>query len=140
MNYLLDTNVISELRKGGSRSIDPNVEQWATQTTASALYVSVITILELEMGILLMERKDYSQGKTLRTWFQDHVLPAFEGRILNIDYKIALRCAALHVPDRKPDRDGLIAATALEHGMSVVTRNVTDFAQTGVEIVNPWEP
>ena len=138
MNYLLDTNVISELRKGGSNKIDSNVKDWAKQTTSSDLFLSVITILELEMGVLLIERKDHIQGKTLRHWFQNHVLPTFKDRILDIDYNVALRCAALHVPDRRPDRDSLIAATALVHGMHVVTRNVADFSDTGVEIINPW--
>ncbi len=138
MNYLLDTNVISELRKAGSGKIDLNVERWAGQTTGSALFLSVITILELEMGVLLIERKDCIQGEILRSWFKDHVLPTFEDRILNIDHNIALRCAGLHVPDRRSDRDALIAATALEHGMYVVTRNVVDFENTGVKIINPW--
>ncbi len=138
MNYILDTNVVSELRKGGSGRINPNVERWAKQTTAATFYLSVITILELEMGVLLIERKDRIQGAVLRSWLQDHVLPAFQDRTLNIDHNIALRCAALHVPDRRSDRDALIAATALVHGMQVVTRNVSDFADTGVKIINPW--
>jgi predicted nucleic acid-binding protein len=138
MNCLIDTNVISELRKSGSSKIDPNVEKWARQTTTSALFLSVITILELELGVLLIERKDPAQGKILRRWLQNYVQPAFKDRILDIDQRVALRCAALHVPDRRSDRDALIAATALSHGMSVVTRNVSDFADTGVEIINPW--
>jgi predicted nucleic acid-binding protein len=138
MNYLLDTDVISELRKGGSSKIDPNVERWAKQTTGSALFLSVITILELEMGVLLIERKDRMQGETRRNLFQNHVLPAFNDRVLDIDHNVALRCAALHVPDRRSDRDALIAATALVHGMYVVTRNVADFKDTGVATINPW--
>ncbi len=138
MNSLLDTNVISELRKAGTSRIDPNVERWAKQTTDSDLFLSVITILELEMGILLIERRDQTQGKILRCWFQNNVIPAFNNRILNIDYQTALRCAALHVPDRRSDRDALIAATALEHGMIIVTRNTADFAGTGVKMLNPW--
>lgn len=138
MNYLLDTNVISELRKGGGSKIDPNVERWAKQTTGTTLFLSVITILELEMGVLLIERKDRIQGETLRSWFQNHVLPTFKDRVLDIDHNVALRCVALHVPDRRSDRDALIAATALVHGMHVVTRNVNDFADTGLEIINPW--
>ncbi len=138
MNYILDTNVVSELRKGGSDKINPHVERWASQATATTFYLSVITILELEMGVLLIERKDRTQGTTLRSWFQNYVLPTFKERTLNIDHNIALCCAALHVPDRRSDRDALIAATALVHGMYVVTRNVADFANTGVKIINPW--
>jgi predicted nucleic acid-binding protein len=138
MNYLLDTNVVSELRKAGSRKIDPNVEKWAKQTTGSTLFLSVITILELEMGVLIIERKDRLQGEILRNWFKNHVLPTFNDRVLDIDQNVALRCAALHVPDRRSDRDALIAATALVHGMSVVTRNVADFKDTNVATVNPW--
>ncbi len=138
MNYILDTNVLSELRKGGSGKIDLNVESWAKQRTGAAFYLSVITILELEMGVLLIERKDHIQGEILRGWLKNHVLSTFRDRILNIDHEIALRCAALHVPSRRSDRDALIAATALVHGMYVVTRNVADFTNTGVKIINPW--
>ena len=102
------------------------------------IFISVITILELELGVFLLERRDTPQGAMLRTWFNDHVLPAFSERILDIDSAVARRCAALHVPDRQSDRDALIAATALVHGMTVVTRNVSDFEPTGVEILNPW--
>jgi predicted nucleic acid-binding protein len=102
------------------------------------MFLSVITILELETGILLIERRDSKQGAMLRTWLDGHVLPAFSGRILAIDVAVAQRCATLHVPNPRADRDALIAATALVHGMTVVTRNVADFEPTGVEIFNPW--
>jgi hypothetical protein len=102
------------------------------------LFVSAITVLELETGILLIERRDPTQGAVLRTWLDSHVLPAFSGRILAIDVAVAQRCAKLHVPDPQAYRDSLIAATALVHGMTVVTRNIADFEPTGVEIFNPW--
>ena len=136
--YLLDTNVISELRKAGSNKIHLNVQQWASQIPVSDLYLSVITLLELELGILLIERRDHAQGKVLRSWFSDHVVPAFTERTLDIDTAIAQRCATLHVPDQRSDRDALIAATALVHGMTVVTRNIVDFQATGVKLLNPW--
>ncbi|WPD21038.1 MAG: type II toxin-antitoxin system VapC family toxin [Candidatus Electrothrix aestuarii] len=136
--YLLDTNVVSELRKAGTNKIDHNVQLWASQLTVPDLYLSVITLLELEMGILLLERKDSEQGAILRSWFDEYVIPAFSGRILDIDSTIALHCAALHVPDHQSDRDALIAATALVHGMTVVTRNIADFEPTGVALLNPW--
>ena len=136
--YLLDTNVISELRKAKSGKADKNVEAWANSVPAMSLYMSVITILELETGILLIERKDASQGAVLRSWLNTHVLPAFSDRILVVDTAVAQCCAKLHVPDPRSDRDAIIAATAMVHGMTVVTRNVGDFEATGVELLNPW--
>lgn len=136
--YLLDTNVVSELRKAKAGKADQNVRAWAESVSAASLFLSVVTILELETGILLVERRDPSQGAVLRAWLGGHVLPAFSGRILAVDTAVAQRCAKLHIPDPRSDRDALIAATALVHGMTVVTRNVADFAPTGVEILNPW--
>lgn len=136
--YLLDTNIISELRKAKGGKADKNVKAWAKSVPATSMFLSVITVLELETGILLIERRDSKQGAMLRTWLDGHVWPAFSGRILAIDVAVAQRCAKLHVPNPRADRDALIAATALVHGMTVVTRNVTDFGPTGVEIFNPW--
>ena len=138
MMYLLDTNVVSELRKAKTGKIDHNVQLWASQIEVTDLYLSVITLLELEMGILLLERRDHEQGAVLRSWLDEHVVPSFSGRILAVDRTIARRCAALHVPDRRSDRDAFIAATALVHGMTVVTRNIADFEPTGVRLLNPW--
>lgn len=135
--YLLDTNVVSELRK--ARKAQRSVRIWAQTHPAASLYVSVISILELEIGILLIERRDPKQGGILRAWMDRHVLPTFTGRILPIDTAVAQRCAALHVPDPRSDRDALIAATALVHGLTVVTRNTSDFQATSVEVINPWE-
>jgi toxin FitB len=138
VTYLLDTNVISELRKIRAGKAHSNVAAWADSVDASDLYLSVITLQELEIGILLIERRDASQGALFRAWLNGHVLPAFTGRILAVDTAVALRSARLHVPDLRPVRDGLIAATALVHGMTVVTRNVADFEPTGVLTLNPW--
>ncbi|MDC9606630.1 type II toxin-antitoxin system VapC family toxin [Xenorhabdus griffiniae] len=137
--YVLDTNVVSELRKIRAGKADPNVAAWAESVDASDLYVSAITIMELELGVLLIERKDTTQGAMLRAWLEQHVLPEFSGRTLPIDTAVAQRCARLHVPDKCSERDALIAATALVHGMTVVTRNVADFQSTGVTILNPWK-
>ena len=137
--FLLDTNVVSELRKAKSSRADKNVVTWANSVSAASLFLSSITILELEIGILQIERRDPAQGAVLRAWLNVHVLPTFSERILAIDTPVAQRCARLHVPDPCSDRDALIAATALVHGMTVVTRNVSDFKPTGVEILNPWE-
>lgn len=138
MMFVLDTNVISELRKIASGKADANVATWSSTVDAGDLYVSAITIMELELGVLAMERKDAPQGAVLRRWLEVQVLPEFSGRTLPIDAAVARRCAKLHVPDRRSERDALIAATALVHGMTVVTRNVADFLATGVPIVNPW--
>lgn len=136
--YLLDTNIVSELRKAKSSKADKNVKAWAENVSVASMFLSAITILELETGMLLIERRDSTQGAMLRTWLDAHVLPAFSGRILAVDTAVAQRCAKLHVPDPRAYRDALIAATALVHGMTVVTRNVADFESTGVEIFNPW--
>lgn len=138
MMFLLDTNVLSELRKVRLGKADPNVAQWADSENANSLYLSVITLQELEIGVLLAEHRDPTQGTVLRTWLQQHVLPAFDGRILPVDTAVAQRSARLNVPNPRPVRDGLIAATALVHGMTVVTRNVADFEPTGVDVLNPW--
>lgn len=136
--YVLDTNVVSELRKIRLGKADPHVAQWADSVDATDLYLSAITVHELEVGVLLAERRDHTQGAIFRAWLNNHVLPAFKGRILTVDTAVALRSARLHVPDPRPVRDGLIAATALVHGMTVVTRNVSDFESTGAAILNPW--
>lgn len=136
--YLIDTNVISELRKSESGRADPNVVAWIAQAPTDALYLSAMSLFELELGALLKARRDPVQGRAIRTWIEQRVIGAFEGRVLPIDADVALRAAALHVPDPRPDRDALIAATALVHGMTVVTRNVADFAPTGVRVLDPW--
>jgi len=137
--YLLDTNVISELRKVGSGRANTSVALWADSVNAADLYISVITVQELEIGVALALRRDAQQGAVLRNWMDRHVLPAFENRILPVDLAVAQRSAQLNVPDPRPVRDGLIAATALVHAMTVVTRNVADFQPCGVSLINPWD-
>jgi hypothetical protein len=136
--FLLDTNVVSELRKAGDGKSDANVVTWLSRQDASQFYLSAITLMELELGILLIGRRDSVQGARLRSWMDSHVLPEFSERTLPVDTAVALRCAQLHVPDPRPDRDAYIAATALVHGMTIVTRNVADFEPSGVGVVNPW--
>jgi len=138
--YLLDTNVVSELRKVGSGRADSNVVRWADGVATASLYLSAISVLELELGVLQVERRDAAQGAMLRTWLESQVMVAFDGRILSVDAVIAKRCAQLHVPDPRAERDALIAATALTHVLIVVTRNVSDFATTHVDLINPWDP
>lgn len=137
--FVLDADVVSELRKVAAGKGHRQVAAWSEQVTLGETFLASITIHELELGILLLERKDKRQGAILRAWIDTRVLPEFEGRILPIDVAVARRCAKLHVPDPKPMRDALIAATALVHSMTVVTRNVRDFEPMGVEILNPWE-
>lgn len=134
--FLLDTNVISELRRPDKA--DRNVVAWANAAPAANFFMSVISILEIELGARLIERRDAAQGALLRAWIDDQVLTCFEGRILAIDTAVAQRCAQLHVPNPRAERDALIAATALVHGLTVVTRNVGDFEPTGVPLLNPW--
>ena len=135
--YILDTHVVSELRK--AKKANQNVKKWAQPLPAASLYISVISVLELEIGILLLERRDQEQGRILRAWMDRHVLPTFSGRILAIDTAVAQRCAMLHVPNPRSDRDALIAATALVHGLTVATRNVADFENMGIGVQNPWD-
>ena len=139
MIYLLDTNVVSELRRIRHGRGDRNVETWANGVRAEDLFLSAITVEELEIGVLLIERRDTSQGALLRKWLDRYLLPAFSGRILSIDTEVALRSATFHVPNPHPVRDGLIAATALVHGMTVATRNIAHFDLTGTAVFNPWQ-
>ena len=137
--FLLDTNVISELRKAGDGKADANVVAWLSSVDATSLYLSVITLMEIELGVLRVERRDAAQGARLRLWMDRHILPEFADRTLPIDTAVALRCAPLHVPDPKSERDAFLAATALAHGLTVVTRNLADFRSTGVALLNPWD-
>ncbi|WP_217907439.1 type II toxin-antitoxin system VapC family toxin [Massilia sp. BJB1822] len=139
MMYLLDTNAISEMRRLGSGKCDPRFAAWANDAQPGELFLSAITILELEIGVLRAERNDAPKGQVLRTWLNKRVLPVFWGRILPVTTSVALRSAQLHVPNPCSLADGLIAATAALHDLTLVTRNVHDFRQSGVRLVNPWE-
>ena len=136
--YLLDTNVVSELRRTRSGRAHPRVAAWAAAVPGADLFASVIVLQEIEIGVLLMERRDPAQGAVLRRWYEGTVLPGFQGRTLPVDLAVVRRSAPLNVPDPRPVRDGLIAATALVHGLTVATRNTADFAPTGVAVLNPW--
>jgi predicted nucleic acid-binding protein len=136
--FLLDTNVISELRRPDKA--DRNVTAWAKSVPAERFFISAISILEIELGALLIARKDATQGAVLRAWIDHQILFRFDGRVLAVDTAVAQRCARLHVPDPRAERDALIAATAMVHGLMVVTRNVADFEPTGVALIDPWKP
>jgi hypothetical protein len=134
--FILDTNVISELRHGKPNQ-SPEVRRWAAEQSTGRLFLSAITVLELEKGILSLERRTPPQGSALRIWLT-RVRAAFNGRILPFTDHAATICAALHVPDPRSERDAMIAATAIEHGFTVVTRNTQDFVNTRVLLLNPW--
>ncbi len=137
--FVLGTNVVSELRKALSGRANPGLATWAASVPSAQLFVSVITLHELEYGVLLAERSDPRQGALLRAWLDHSVSAAFAERVLLVDEAVARRAAALHVPNPAPFRDALIAATALVHGMAVVTRNVKDFERfEDLAVVNPW--
>ncbi len=136
--YLLDTNVVSEMRRGPRA--DANVSAWFRAHPAHELHVSAIALMELELGVLLMRRRDGRQGDRLLAWYEGQVLPAFDGRTLSVDTMVARRAATLHTPDRMLDMDALIAASALVHGMVLITRNVRDFERTGGRFLDPWKP
>jgi hypothetical protein len=134
--YLIDTNVVSELRK--TSRADPTVRAWAESIPIGLFWLSAISLLEVEIGVLRIERRDPAQGERLRRWLEERLLPQFGERVLGVDVAVARRCAGLHVPDPRPERDALIAATALTNGLTLVTRNVADFAPMGLKLVNPW--
>ena len=138
--YVLDTNVVSELRKARVGKADQRVVAWAEAVDAEQLFITATIALELEAGVLLVEHRDRAQGAVMRDWLENRVWPAFQGRVLPIDFEVARQCARMHVPDRRGERNALIAATAIVHGMIVVTRNVKDFAPTGVRVLDPWTP
>lgn len=138
--FILDTHVVSELRKARAGKADTNVVAWTAAQDPATLFVSAITLLELEIGVRRAEQRDSAQGAVLRAWMTDRALPAFAGRVLPVDGPVALYCATLHALDAGFDRNAVIAATGIVHAMPIVTGNVDDFAGTGVKIVNPWIP
>jgi len=136
--YLLDTNVVSEFRKSADNRMNQGVRSWAEEVFPEVMFVSAISILELEIGVLQIERRDKKQGAVLRKWLNKNVLPTFSERVLPVDLAVARRCAGLHVPNPKSERDAMIAATAIEHQMTIVTRNISDFRHAGVKVFDPW--
>jgi toxin FitB len=136
--FLLDTNVISELRKANTPRINPSVARWAAEANPSTMFLSAIVIEELEVGVRRIERRDPSFGRILRNWLELDVLPSFHQRILPVDTAAALAAAKFHVPVNRPFADSLIAATALLHGLTVVTRDIVEYEPFGIPMINPW--
>jgi toxin FitB len=137
--FLLDTNIISESRKLGTSRIDPTVARWFDQIDAAQTFLSAMTMFELERGVRQIERRDAAQGAMLRRWLNDQVMVTYETRILPLSGPVAIVCAGLHIPDPKSERDAWIAATAIDAGLTLATRNVADFADMGVRLLNPFE-
>jgi predicted nucleic acid-binding protein len=138
--FLLDTNVVSEIRKIAVGRANPALERWAKDLDGAAAFVSVITLHELEHGVLLAERRDPDGAEPLRQWLDTDVRDAFADRVLSIDQAVAKVAASLHVPDPAPINDAYIAATAMVHNLTMVTRNLADFTRfPGLEVINPWD-
>ena len=135
--YLLDTNVISELRKRDRAS--ENVRTWLHAHRAPEFWISVLVVGELRRGVELVARRDGAAASALREWL-DSTVRDYCDRILPVTLAISERWATLSVPDPIPVIDGLLAATAIEHHLSLVTRNVGDVQATGVDVVNPFDP
>lgn len=136
MRWLLDTVTLSVTRRPDRAPTE--VIRWLEARNPFSLYLSAITIFEIELGTRRKERSDAAQGSDLRGWVTQ-VNEAFAGRILPIDELVAAHAAGLHVPDPKPERDALIAATAHVHNLTIVTRNTRDFETLGVPLLNPWD-
>ncbi len=134
--YLLDTNVISELRLGKPEP-SARVLQWAGQQRDQQFYMSSVTLLELEYGIQKLEARPTPQGQAMRRWLEQ-LKAAYASRILPFAAKTAVLCASLHIPNPRSERDAMIAAVALEHSFAVVTRNTKDFEGAGLALINPW--
>lgn len=137
--YLLDTNIISELKKLDSGKIHPQVQRWAYSINLMQTKISVVSIIEIRTGILSLARKDQAQAASLDNWFTNRLLPAYRTRTLSVDTEVALICAQLHIPAKRPINDAYIAATAIAHNLTPVTRNVRDFQGLPLMLENPFE-
>lgn len=135
MMYLLDTQVVWELRSARAGLADPALASWAAGQSRTSLFLSALTVAELASGALQVERADKAAAAAIRRWIEGPVTMAFDGRVVAIDAAVARRAMTLGYPDL---RDGLIAATALEHGLTLATRQPAAFKTGKVKTFNPW--
>ncbi|CAM3841566.1 type II toxin-antitoxin system VapC family toxin [Avibacterium endocarditidis] len=137
--YFIDTNVLSEIRKIKSGKANQGVIRWLSEINEQQIYTNIVVMMELERGILAKERKDPWQGKILRQWFENTIKIGFANRILHLDAKTAQICATLHIPNHCPKNDAWIAASAIQYGLTLVTRNTADFSRMGIKLFNPFD-
>lgn len=135
MGYLIDTNVLSELRK--QSKANPGVQAWYADVSGEQLYLSVLTLGEIRQGIEQLKRRDTHAAKNLEHWLLT-IETNFSSFILSVNQPIADRWAYLNVPDKLPVIDGLLAATALVHNLTLVTRNIADVQRSGAQLLNPF--
>jgi predicted nucleic acid-binding protein len=136
LTFLLDTNVLSELRR--SQRADPAVRQWAGQLDVQQSFISVVTVLEIEHGAVMIAKKDPAFSARLIAWLHNEILPHYDARVLPIDVAVAMKCAQFGQVHANHFADALLAATALVHNLTLVTRNIGDFRDFAVPLVNPW--
>jgi predicted nucleic acid-binding protein len=135
--FLLDSNVVSELRS--AKRCDPRVRSWERETPLASCWISVMALLEIRQGICQVKGKDAAFAEILEQWLEGRVKPAFEGRILSVTPTVAERAGRIAALRTRGLADCLIAATALEHRLALVTRNIADFEDlVGLKLVNPW--
>jgi len=136
MAWLVDTNVISEARKGSN--CDPHVADWLARQAGELHYISAISMMEVKLGIELAQNRNPEFAAVLEAWYETKLKARFQGKVLQVDLEVAEVCARLHAVRTRSFRDSLIGATALLHDLRLVTRNVKDFQGMGVSLVNPW--
>ncbi len=136
MSFLLDTNVVSALRR--KDKAEKQVVDWFESVAGAEFFISALTMMEIEIGVRRLERHDRRQAAIIRAWKEGPLRTLFRGRFVDVDLEIAERCASLLVPDPQPEIDALIAATAIVRGLTLVTRNERAFLTMPVRMMNPW--